>query len=97
MLVDIGFAVIEATSCDEAIALAKDVKDIALVLSDIRLEGQETGLDLLAKLEPALPRILMTSLPYSDPLYREALKRAPVLRKPFTRAQLSALIRDEAA
>ncbi|CUH47519.1 Blue-light-activated protein [Ruegeria atlantica] len=97
MLVDIGFAVIEATSCDEAIALAKDVKDIALVLSDIRLEGQETGLDLLAKLEPALPRILMTSLPYADPLYREALKRAPVLRKPFTRAQLSALIRDEAA
>ncbi|WP_082649347.1 PAS-domain containing protein [Ruegeria atlantica] len=97
MLVDIGFAVIEATSCDEAIALAKDVKDIALVLSDIRLEGQETGLDLLAKLEPTLPRILMTSLPYSDPLYREALKRAPVLRKPFTRAQLSALIRDEAA
>ncbi|WP_282169464.1 PAS-domain containing protein [Ruegeria atlantica] len=97
MLVDIGFAVIEATSCDEAIALAKDVKDISLVLSDIRLEGQETGLDLLAKLEPALPRILMTSLPYSDPLYREALKRAPVLRKPFTRAQLSALIRDEAA
>ncbi|WP_233494796.1 PAS-domain containing protein [Ruegeria sp. A3M17] len=97
MLVDIGFAVIEATSCDEAIALANDVKDIALVLSDIRLEGQETGLDLLAKLEPALPRILMTSLPYADPLYREALKRAPVLRKPFTRAQLSALIRDEAA
>lgn len=97
MLVDIGFAVIEATSCDEAITLAKEVKDIALVLSDIRLEGQETGLDLLAKLEPALPRILMTSLPYADPLYREALKRAPVLRKPFTRAQLSALIRDEAA
>ncbi len=97
MLVDIGFAVIEATSYDEGVALVTDVKDIALVLSDIRLEGQKTGLDLLAMLDPALPRILMTSLPYADPLHREALKRAPVLRKPFTRAQLSALIRDEAA
>lgn len=97
MLVDLGFSVIEATSCDEASALAENVEDIALVLSDIRLEGQKTGLDLLAKLKPFLPCILMTSLPYSDPLHREALKRAPVLRKPFTRAQLSALIRDEAA
>ncbi len=97
MLVELGFAVIEATSFDEAFVLTKDVSDIALVLSDIRLEGQETGLDLLAKLDPALPCILMTSLPYSDPLHRAALQRAPVLRKPFTRAQLSALIQDEAA
>ncbi|MCG7522199.1 PAS-domain containing protein [Ruegeria sp. Ofav3-42] len=97
MLVDLGFSVIEATSCDEALALAENVEDIALVLSDIRLEGQKTGLDLLANLKPFLPYILMTSLPYSDPLHREALNRAPVLRKPFTRAQLSALIRDEAA
>ena len=97
MLVELGFSVIEATSHDEALALVNDVQDIVLVLSDIRLEGQETGLDLLAKLDPALPSILMTSLPYSDPLHREALQRAPVLRKPFTRAQLSALIRDEAA
>ncbi|WP_254445865.1 PAS-domain containing protein [Ruegeria arenilitoris] len=97
MLVELGFAVIEATSFDEALVLTKDVRDIALVLSDIRLEGQETGLDLLAKLDPALPCILMTSLPYSDPLHRAALQRAPVLRKPFTRAQLSALIQNEAA
>ncbi|WP_247744346.1 PAS-domain containing protein [Ruegeria sp. R14_0] len=97
MLVELGFAVIEATSFDEAFVLTKDVTDIALVLSDIRLEGNETGLDLLAKLDPALPCILMTSLPYSDPLHRAALQHAPVLRKPFTQAQLSALIQDEAA
>ncbi|MFY2825404.1 PAS-domain containing protein [Ruegeria sp. MALMAid1280] len=97
MLVDLGFSVIEATSADEALALTADIDDIVFVLSDIRLEGQGTGLDLLAQLKPALPCILMTSLPYSDPLHRQALTLAPVLSKPFTRAQLSALIRTEAA
>ena len=97
MLVDIGFTVIEATSSEEALALTTDLEDIVLVLSDIRLEGAETGLDLLAQLKPMLPCILMTSLPYSDPLHRKALTLAPVLHKPFTRAQLSALIRTEAA
>ncbi|WP_438826215.1 PAS-domain containing protein [Ruegeria atlantica] len=95
MLVDLGCSVIEATSVDEALALTADIDDIALVLSDIRLEGQGTGLDLLAQLKPGLVCILMTSLPYSDPLHRQALTLAPVLSKPFTRAQLSALIRTE--
>ncbi|CUJ98012.1 Blue-light-activated protein [Ruegeria denitrificans] len=97
MLVDLGCSVIEATSVAEALALTADIDDIAMVLSDIRLEGQGTGLDLLAQLKPGLTCILMTSLPYSDPLHRQALTLAPVLRKPFTRAQLSALIRTEAA
>ncbi len=97
MLIDLGFTVIEATSCDEALALTADIDNITLVLSDIRLEGQGTGLDLLTKLRSVLPCILMTSLPYSDPLHRQALTLAPVLRKPFTKAQLSALIRSEAA
>ncbi len=97
MLVDLGFSVIEATSSDEALALVADIDEIALVLSDIRLEGGGTGIDLLNKLKPGLACILMTSLPYSDPLHRQALALAPVLRKPFTRAQLSALIRTEAA
>ncbi|MEW2915746.1 PAS-domain containing protein [Ruegeria sp. ANG10] len=95
MLVDLGCSVIEATSVDEALALTADIDDIALVLSDIRLEGQGTGLDLLAQLKPGLACILMTSLPYSDPLHRQALTLAPLLSKPFTRAQLSALIRTE--
>ncbi len=97
MLMDLGHSVIEATSVDEACALAADIDGIALVLSDIRLEGAATGLDLVDRLSPDLPCILMTSLPLSDPLHRTALGRCPVLRKPFSRAQLSALIRTEAA
>ncbi len=98
MLVDLGHSVIEATSVDEAIALIADIEDIRLVLSDIRLQEAATGLDLVTRLEGSgLNCILMTSLPLSDPLHRAALARAPVLRKPFTRAQLSALIRTEVA
>lgn len=97
MLIDLGFSVIEATSVDEALALVEDIKDIALVLSDIRLEGEATGLDLLDRLKTGLPCILMTSLASTDPELQRARKLAPVLHKPFTRKQLSALIRTEAA
>ncbi|MGR3761532.1 hybrid sensor histidine kinase/response regulator [Roseobacteraceae bacterium NS-SX3] len=98
MLIDLGYSVIEATSVDEACALTADIPDIALVLSDIRLEGEATGVDLAARLEgTGLPCILMTSLPASDPLFRAALKRGPILQKPFTTHQLSALIKPEPA
>lgn len=98
MLIDIGHSVIEATSADEACALLADVEDIALVLSDIRLEGEATGLDLLTRLQGSgLPCILMTSLPSHDPLHRAALKRGPVLQKPFTTDQLAALLNSEVA
>lgn len=97
MLVQKGFSVIEATSADEALALTKDVETIALVMSDIRLEGAATGLDLLKQLKNDIPCILMTSLPLSDPLHQQALALAPVLRKPFSSTQLSALLRTEAA
>lgn len=97
MLVELGFSVIEATSADEALALTSNIEDISLVLSDIRLEGAGTGIDLIEGLTAQIPVILMTSLPYDDPLHRRGLALAPVLRKPFSRAQLSALIRTEAA
>ncbi|TNF58724.1 MAG: response regulator [Rhodobacteraceae bacterium] len=98
MLVDLDYAVVEAASVDEAVALAADLPDIALVLSDIRLEGQSTGIDLADRLGPGgVPVVLMTSLPPGDPLHRAARARAPVLRKPFTREDLMRLLRPEAA
>ncbi|MEY8829135.1 PAS-domain containing protein [Sedimentitalea sp. XS_ASV28] len=98
MLIDLGHAVIEATSVDEAAALIADVEDISLVLSDINLSGSGTGLDLVERLDGGkLPCVLMTSLPADDPLHVAALAVAPVLHKPFSAAQLAALIKPEAA
>ncbi len=85
MLRDAGHAVIEATTTDEAAKLARDVPEISLILSDISLEGADTGLDLLSRLPPdAPPCYLMTSLRNDHPLHIAALARAPVLRKPFS-------------
>ena len=99
MLVGLGHTVIEAASVDEASALLADLDDIRLVLSDIRLQGEATGLDLLARVGAGGPPfVLMTSLPQSDPLHRAALAKAPVLHKPFSAAQLAALVgREDAA
>ncbi|MBO9466986.1 PAS-domain containing protein [Tropicibacter sp. R15_0] len=82
MLTDLEFTVVEAASVAEARALAQDLPDIVLVLSDISLEGEEPGLDLADHL-PNLPLRLMTSLPPDHPLHEKARARVPVLAKPF--------------
>lgn len=98
MLIDLGFSVIEATSVDEACALTADLDNIALILSDIKLQGEATGIDLADRMaQSGPPLILMTSLPPGDPLHRAALTRGPVLAKPFNTHDLSALIKPEAA
>jgi signal transduction histidine kinase len=93
MLREAGHSVIEASTVEEARMLVAQLPEIAAVLSDISLGGEETGLDLL----DALPRghppaCLMTSLPPDDPLHAAGRARAPVLRKPFAAAELAGLL-----
>jgi hypothetical protein len=93
MLMSLGHSVIEAASADEATALIADLPDIALILSDIQLVGEATGLDLARRIGTRdVPLVLMTSLPADDPLFLEAQTLAPVLRKPFDLTDLIALI-----
>lgn len=96
MLMQLQFSVIEATSVDEASALAADLPDLALVLSDIQLQGESTGIDLLDRLQgTGVPTILMTSLPGDDPLHRAARAKGPVLAKPFGTTDLMAALERE--
>ncbi len=89
MLTGMKHTVIEAASVDEARVLLEQVPDIRMVLSDIKLEGDATGVDLITSLDgDSLPSYLMTSLPQTDPLYIEGAARAPILPKPFTAEQL---------
>lgn len=93
MLRAAGHSVIEAASVTEAQALLSELPEISAVLSDITLEGDETGLDLLEELHMrGLPTCLMTSLPADDPLYQAAARRVPVLRKPFNADALNAYL-----
>ncbi len=93
MLRGAGHSVIEASSVAEALSLLDDLPEISTLLSDISLEGDGTGLDLLDALPPGrCAACLMTSLPPEDPLHRAARARAPVLRKPFDAAALQAVL-----
>jgi signal transduction histidine kinase len=93
MLRGAGHSVIEAASVEEASNLIAQLPEISAVLSDIVLEGDRTGLDLASVPRgPDCPLVLMTSLPPDDPLHRAAAARVPVLRKPFTAAQLDAAL-----
>ena len=92
MLMTLGHSVIEASSADEATALLADLSDIAIVLSDIQLAGEATGLDLAGRIGNSLPLVLMTSLPTDHPMFVSAQKLAPVLRKPFEGSNLAQLI-----
>jgi signal transduction histidine kinase len=97
-LTDLGHQVIEASTAEEALALA-DIPGIDWVLSDIRL-GPADGVALLSQIaakQPALRLALMTSLPASDTLRRKGAARWPVLAKPVDAGALHALLSQEAA
>ncbi|MEM7488301.1 MAG: PAS-domain containing protein [Pseudomonadota bacterium] len=91
-LVAAGHSVLEAASVAEARGLM-DIDGIGLVLTDIMLKTDLTGLDLARDARVrALPVALMTSLPTDAPLYREAVADWPVLRKPFSVEKLAAVL-----
>ena len=93
MLRESGHSVVEASNVPEALSLLHELPEISALLSDISLEGTETGLDLFDALPDGhCPAYLMTSLPADDPLHLAARSRAPVLRKPFAAAELEALL-----
>jgi len=94
MLTGLGHQVIEAESVAEADTLA-DLPAIDMVLSDIKLSGHVTGVDLLARIEnrrPDLRLALMTSLPEAHTLRRRGAACWPVLSKPFDSDQLHAIL-----
>lgn len=95
MLIDMGHQVIEAASAEEALSLIA-LDGIGLILSDVVLEGAQTGPEFLMGLKAAgidLPMLLMTSLPSDDP--RRAKAGFPVLHKPFTKGELATFLSQE--
>ncbi|GAB4385906.1 PAS-domain containing protein [Albidovulum sp.] len=98
MLRNLGHSVIEAASAEEALELA-ELPGLGLILSDIGLAGETSGVDLALRLRarrhPAR-LMLMTSLPPGHPERRRA-GAIPVLSKPFTEADLAAALRERDA
>jgi signal transduction histidine kinase len=93
MLTSLGYSVVEAASSDEAQALLQGLPEVTLILSDLQLEGDKTGVAFVDELPENHPMVIfMTSLPAHHELTQAAQRRAPVLTKPFTQAQLGQLL-----
>ena len=94
-LTGMGYSVIEASGVDEARALLRELPEITLILTDLQLEGEETGVDLISGLENTKALVLfMSSLPADHPLVIRAQRMAPVLAKPFEIGDLRATLKD---
>ena len=94
-LTGMGYSVIEASGVDEARALLRELPEITLILTDLQLEGEETGVDLISGLENTKTLVLfMSSLPADHPLVIRAQRMAPVLAKPFEIGDLRATLKD---
>ena len=95
MLTGLGHSVVEASSVVEAQSLIEGLPEISLILCDLRLEGQETGVDLAANLSSSAPPIIfMTSLPAMDDLHQDALRLGTVLPKPFDTGTLKLVLQN---
>ncbi|SMR82412.1 Signal transduction histidine kinase [Aliiroseovarius halocynthiae] len=95
MLISMGHQVVEASSAEEASGLT-DIEGLGLILSDVMLEGAQTGPEFLnatAQSGLDVPMLLMTSLPPDDPHRTNAA--FPVLPKPFTSGELATFLSQE--
>lgn len=89
----LGMTAIEAAAADEAIDLLKSLPKI--VLTDLAMPGERTGLDVVEACQrsvPPIPVIVMSGYA-SDPRWRTAsLQEHPTVDKPFSRKSLVAAI-----
>jgi CheY-like chemotaxis protein len=89
----LGFEVMEAESGDEAARILKGNEQIRLVLSDVRMPGELTGIDLarLIKRENPAIRVLLTT-GYVDG--EETIDDIDLLYKPYRAADLAEKIQS---
>jgi CheY-like chemotaxis protein len=88
----LGFRVQEAETGDEAAAMLKRSNDVRLLLSDIRMPGDLTGIDLARLVRREWPSIdvILTS-GYADA--EEGLDEFPFIHKPYRALELAEKLR----
>lgn len=98
MLLDLGYDVVRAANANEALAkLADGAASVDVVFSDIIMPGGMSGIDLAREVRrrrPDLPILLTTGYGGHEELDAHDF---PVLRKPYTRDELSGALAKAAA
>ena len=95
MLVDLGYRVVEAASADAAMALIASGRHVDLVFSDIVMHGIG-GVEFAMRLrrDRGVPVLLTSGCLDRDTLPDDVAPFLPILRKPFTRADLDAALKS---
>ncbi len=94
-LIALGFQVLEAENSADALALIRSVAEVELLLTDVVMPGQLDGLALAHKAKELAPEIkvaLISGYSRSGAGSGAADCPFPILGKPFTEAELSALL-----
>ena len=95
-LTALGHPVLEAANGVEAIALLRDVEDIAILVSDTVMPGGMDGRELARQARaqrPRLPILLITGYT-GEPAPPDGTDAIPVLRKPFDQPALAAALAE---
>jgi CheY-like chemotaxis protein len=91
-LMDLGYSVVEAESGDEALALAGQLADLHLVVSDIVMPGM-SGMDLARKLRTTRPEVKVVLVSGFAVDTGDDLADVDVLKKPWEKRDLMRAIR----
>lgn len=90
-----GFAVVEANSADAAIEAFADQRDIAVVVTDVRMPGSMDGLGLAAWIgdhQPAVPVIVCSGMQSQSDLLSSYPAIVHVVSKPYMPSDVADLV-----
>ncbi|MFZ1815612.1 MAG: PAS-domain containing protein [Rhizobiaceae bacterium] len=95
LLVRRGVKVMEASGPQEAFDLVSNIPMISLVISDIMMQGSQTGLDLCRRIRREradLPILLVSGMATHHPVALEANGEFMLLRKPFGESEFASAL-----
>ena len=95
MLEDAGHLVLEAQNSEEALEILADHDEIGIVVTDVRMPGHMSGLDLVAKIQKERP-LIRSIVVSGNATPREAFNSgaSAFVQKPYSRTAIVDAVSD---
>jgi CheY-like chemotaxis protein len=95
IVIDAGFAVVEASNADEAITILESRRDIRAVFTDINMSGSIDGLQLSHAIRGKWPPIhLIVTSGLNVPTHTQLPANSRFIGKPYTAEHVAAALRE---
>ena len=91
----LGYLTLEAENGEQALSMLAASPDIGMFISDLMLPGSLSGAEVISHVRSHYPQLPVLLISGQDlrPTHNPQLPDVPLLRKPFTRAQLAQALR----